>query len=138
MKKAVSLILVCLFLLSLSSGALAATESNAYISRYGAQISITSSGAVRVDFNVYGTDYMNTLGASSIVLYENGLPVKTFSMYDPLYASSLITTNDDWFYGHVTHSANSGSTYIALVTVFASDGTGTGTEACYTGSIMAP
>lgn len=138
MKKAVSIILVCTILLMFSVTAFAAMESNAYIARYGAQISNPSSGVVRVDFNVYATDYMSSLGASSIVLYENGVPVKTFSMYDPLYTAAMVTTNDDWFYGHVTYSANSGSTYTAIVSVFASDGYGSGSESCSAGSVYIP
>ena len=138
MKKAVALVLACLVLLSFSSTAFALKESNAYISRYSALISNPSSGVVRVDFYVYGTGTMSSLGASSIVLYENGVPVKTFSMYDPLYASTMVTTNEDWFYGYVTYSANSGSTYTAYVTVFASDGYGSGSESCTAGSVYIP
>ncbi len=138
MKKAVALIIVCAIFLMLSATAFAAIESNAYIDRYGAAISNPSSGVVRIDFNVYGTDYMSSLGATKIELYKDGSKVKTFSMYDPLYAGAMVTTNDDWFYGHVTYSANSGSTYTAFVTVFASDGSGTGTESCWTGSVYIP
>ena len=138
MKKAVALILVIFFLLTASTAAFAATESNAYITRYGALISSPSSGSVKVSFNVVGTDYMSSIGARTIVLYENGTPVKTFSMYNPAYAPNMYTTNDDIFIGYVTYPANSGSSYFAIVTVFASDGTGTGTETCSTNSITIP
>lgn len=138
MKKTVPLILVCTILLMFSVTAFAAMESNAYIASYGAQISNPSSGVVRVDFNVYTTDYMSSLGASSIVLFENGVFAKSFSMNDPLYAAALVTTNNDWFYGHVTYPANSGSTYTAIVTVFATDGNGSGSESCSAGSVYIP
>ncbi len=138
MKRAVALIVVVLILLTCTSTAFAATTSNHYIIRFGAMISSPSSGTVRVDFNVHGRDYMSSIGASSIVLYENGSPVKTFSMYDPLYATDLYTTNTDIFYGHVTYPANSGSTYSAVVSLFASDGSGSGFETCITGDVIIP
>ena len=118
--------------------AFAATESNKYISAYGASITNPSGNVVRINFNVTGTNYMSSLGASTIELYENGSLVKTFSRYNPAYTSSMVTTNALYFYSHVTYSGSSGCTYYAIVNVFASDGSGTGTESCSTGSITLP
>lgn len=139
MKKAAAFILVCVLLLQVFSiSAFAATESNAYISRYSAYISNPSNGVVRVDFSVRGTGYMDVLGASYIDLYENGTLVKTFSMYNALYAPTMVTNNAFVFYGYVTYSANPGSTYYAVVTAYAANSYGSGTESCTTGSVTIP
>ena len=139
MKKTAALILVCiLFLQIFSVSAFAATESNAYISRYSAYISNPSNGVVRVDFSVKGTGYMDVLGASYIDLYENGTLVKTFSMYNSLYAPTMVTNNAFTFYGYVTYSANPGSTYYAVVTLYAANSSGSGTENCTTGTVVIP
>ena len=139
MKKVAAFILVCvLFLQVFSISAFAATESNAYISRYSAYISNPSNGVVRVDFSVRGTGYMDVLGASYIDLYENGTLVKTFSMYNALYAPTMVTNNAFVFYGYVTYSANPGSTYYAVVTAYAANSYGSGTESCTTGTVIIP
>lgn len=139
MKKAAAFIFVCVLLLQVFSiSAFAATESNAYISRYSAYISNPSNGVVRVDFSVRGTGYMDVLGASYIDLYENGTLVKTFSMYNALYAPTMVTNNAFVFYGYVTYSANPGSTYYAVVTAYAANSYGSGTESCTTGSVTIP
>lgn len=139
MKKTAVLVLVCiLFLQSFSISAFAGTESNAYISRYSASISNPSNGVVRVNFSVTGTGLMNVLGASYIDLYENGTLVNSFSMYNPLYASSMVTYNDVEFSNHITYPANPGSTYYAVVTLYAANGYGSGTESCATGIVIIP
>lgn len=139
MKKSISLLIVLILLLQVFSvSSLAATESNAYIRKYSALLSNPSSGVVQINFSVYGTALMSSLGAETIELYENGSLVKTFSRYDALYASSMATSNAYSFHGHVSYSGTSGSSYYAIVTVFASDGMGTGYESCTTGSIVLP
>lgn len=139
MKKIAAIVLACvLFLQVFSISAFAATESNAYISRYSAYISNPSNGVVRVDFSVTGTGYMSVIGASYIDLYENGSLIKTFSMYNSLYAPSMVTNNTFVFSSYVTYSANPGSSYYAVVTLYASNSSGSGTENCTTGTVTIP
>ena len=140
MKKAAALILICLMLMQVASPiAFAATEANAYISAYGSSITNPSSGVIHVGFSVTGTNYMSSLGASFITLYEDGSAIKTYSRYNVSDAPYMVATNRLSFSNHVTYSsAKAGSTYYAVVTVFASDGSGTGTESCTTGSITIP
>lgn len=139
MKKTVALILCIFFILqAFSPISFAATESNAYISEYGGGISKPSSNTVRIDFYVIATNDMDSLGASTITLYKNGSPVKTFSRYNPLYTANMVTTNSAVFFGHVTYTNAPEGTYYAAVNVFASDGTGTGTEGFTTGNITIP
>ncbi|MBQ6273894.1 MAG: hypothetical protein IJK63_06675 [Oscillospiraceae bacterium] len=139
MKKTAALILcIFIFLQAFSPMSFAATESNAYISEYGCGISKPSSNTVRIDFYVIATNNMDSLGASTIYLYRDGSLVKTFSRYNFQYTASMVTTNNYNFFGHVTYTNAPEGTYYAVVNVFASDGTGTGTEGCTTGSITIP
>lgn len=139
MKKTAALILVCIIFLQVFSPiSFAATESNAYITAYGASISKSSTTTLRIDFSVAATNVMGSLGASTITLYKDGSPVKTFSRYNPLYTAYMVTTNTDVFYGHVTYTNASAGTYYAVVSVFASNETGSGSEGCTTGTITIP
>ena len=139
MKKAVALVLVLtLFLLSFAVTAFAATESNPYISSYSAAISNPSGKTVRVDFSVFGTGYMSSLGANTIYLYEDGTLIKAFVKSNPLYAPTMVTSNAYYYYGYVTYTGKSGSTYYAEVHCFATNASGTGTETCSTNSITIP
>lgn len=139
MKKSAALILVFIIILQVFSPiSFAATESNAYITAYGASISKPSSTTLRIDFSVAATNVMDYLGATTITLYKDGSPVKTFSRYNPLYTVYMVASNTDIIYGHVTYSNASAGSYYAVVHVFATDGTGTGTESCSTGTITIP
>lgn len=139
MKKTAVSLLVCILLIQIFSPlALAATESNAYISEYGAGLSSPSSNVIQVDFHVYGTGYMSSLGSSIIYLYEDGSLLATFSRYNPAYTSYMMTTNSYRFFGSISYPAKPGSTYFAVVGFFATDGSGTGTEGCTTGTLTIP
>ena len=139
MKKTAASLLVCIFLIQVFSPmAFAATESNAYINEYGAGLSNPSSNVIQVDFHVYGTGYMSSLGANIIYLYEDGALLAMFSRYNPAYTSYMMATNSYRFFGSISYPAKPGSTYYAIVTFFATDGYGTGTEGCTTGTLTIP
>ena len=139
MKKTVSLLLACVILLQLPApGAFAATESNAFITEYGAELYSPSSDVIQVDFYLYGTDYMSSLGASMIYLYEDGALLATFSRYNPIYTSVMTTTNSYRFLGSISYPAKAGSTYYAIVSFYATNSSGTGTEGCTTNNYTIP
>ena len=138
-KKTAALILVCIILLQISAPiAFASTESNAYISLYGAGLSSPSSDVIQIDYYLYGTGYMNSLGADYIYLYEDGSLVAFFSRYNPVYSPAMMTTNSYRFFGSVSYPAKAGSTYYATVSFFATNSSGTGTEGCSTGNYTMP
>lgn len=139
MKKSAALILVFVIVLNVFPQiAFAETKSNAYITACGASISKPSSNTVRIDFNVAATDDMSCLGASTVILYKDGSPVKTFSRYDSRYTAYMVTTNSDIFYGHLSYSNASAGTYYAVVYFFATNETGTGYASYITSSITIP
>lgn len=139
MKKIAIFVLVAiLFIQVFSPMAFAATTSNSYISAFGANITNSSNGNIRINFDVTGTAYMNSLGASSIELYEDGSLIRFFSSSNPVYAPYMVASNEIWFWSTLSYPAKSGSTYYAVVSFFATNSTGTGTEVCMTNSITIP
>lgn len=139
MKKTAALILAFILLFqAFSPISFAATESNPYISEYGCGISKPSNNTVQISFYVIATDDMDTLGASRVSLYKDGSLVKTYLWNTPQYTASMVTTNNYNFYGSVTYSNASAGSYYAVVRLFASDGTGTGSESCTTSTITIP
>ena len=139
MKKSAALVLVFFFIFQVFSPmSFAATESNPYIDAHSASISKPSSNTVRIDFNLITTGYMDYLGANTVVLYKDGQVIKTFSRFNPLYTSSMVTTNTDVFYGHLSYTNASSGTYFAEVNFFASDEAGSGSAVFTTSTITIP
>ena len=80
---------------------------------------------------------MDDIGASQIILYENGTVVKTYSAYNPLYSATMFGHNRWYFYGYVYYDGNAGDTYYAFISHYAGDSTGHGTEGLTTDSVVA-
>lgn len=138
MRKVVSCILCMsiMFVMLCSPIAFANEESNKYISTYGASASLPSSGTLRIEFLVLGTGLMSSIGASTIVIYKNGAAYYTFYSSNPAYNAKMVKYNAYYnIDGYVTFPVSAGNTYYAEVTFFATDSTGTGTEACFTNSV---
>lgn len=139
MKKAAASILVCILIIQVFSPvAFAATKSNAFINEYGAGLTSPSSDTIQVNFYLYGTGYMSSLGATTINLYEDGALLATFSRFNPVYTASMMTTNSYRFFGSISYPAKAGSTYYATVSFFATNSSGTGSEGCSTGNYTMP
>ena len=97
-------------------------RASAYLAAYSAYTSALGNGKVRVYFEVSGTSYMDTIGASSIQLYESSdnstwRLVKTFS--SGVYAS-MLANSTDYHAGHVEYPGTAGRYYKAYVCAWAS------------------
>jgi hypothetical protein len=139
MKRTLALIL-CLSLLFVAAcmpTAFAATESNKYISSYSSAITLEGNGKIKINFSTFGTDYMDDIGATTILLYENGTIVKTYSAYNPLYSSTMLAHTRYYFYGYVYYDGTVGDTYYAVIVHYAGDSTGHGTEVSATADVVA-
>lgn len=98
------------------------TQASYYITSYSAGIT-GGSGSVTVDFDITGTGWMTSIGASRIDIYTAaGTVVKSF------YATStdgMLSTNRSVHFGTVTYNgAKSGTKYYAVVTFKASNSSG--------------
>ena len=95
-----SLILHTLFSLCLLSPVAQARASN-YISTYSASIIAIGSGKVSVQYNIIGTDKMEEIGSTTIIIYENGIAIKTFQYTT---TPSMIAYYIDYHSDSVTYS----------------------------------
>lgn len=131
-----SLLLILTIGLSSAAGAVCATEatplSNAYINSVRASVS-KSDNTLYISFTVYGTGIMTSVGASCIKLYtSDGSLVKTF--YSSAYPT-MLGSNRGAYTGTVSYPGTSGKTYYAVVTAYAANSTGSGTENYTTGTV---
>ena len=139
MKRTFALFLCLSLLLAVACipTAYAAEESNKYISSYGSAITTEGNGRIKINFNTYGTGYMDDIGATTILLYENGTIVKTYSAYNALYSSTMLGHSTYYFYGYVYYDGNAGDSYYAVIVHYAGDSTGHGTEGSITSTVVA-
>ena len=117
-------LLVIVIILLLSTVSYAANESSLYLAAYTAYIS-KSGNTIHVNFEVYGTRTMDTIGATEIYLYEKASGssswtlVETYLSTDPTYASAMIDTNTGCKCDSVSYNGSSSKQYKAYVTVYA-------------------
>lgn len=107
------------------------TYASLYISSTKAYVEAGSTtGSLKVQFNITGTGKMTSLGAKKIQIYDaNGTCVKTFNSYD---TSGMLGSNRYFYASSVTYTgAKSGAYYYAVVTFKASDSSG-GDSCTYT------
>ena len=127
-----ALILVLMTVFSIPAAAAsvpspAQPQSDAYIAGYYASIGSYSKGTVTVDFATTGTDIMDTVGATSIVVYKwnSTQPVAT------LYSSttpSMLTHNHISHANSYTFNVTGGEDYYAVVKCYAAKDGGSSTR----------
>lgn len=107
-----------------------------YLDSYNAYIYPAGSGKIQVWFTVTGMDYMDTLGALTIRIYEstdnsNWTWVKSFSNGN---YPSMIGYDDYYHSGHVDYQGVAGRYYKAYVCIWAGQGNDGDTRYFYTSS----
>lgn len=100
--------------------------ASAYIERYSGFISPQGDGKIKIHFSITGTDRMDDIGVTSIVLYESEdnydwFAVKTY--YSSSY-SNLMGSNTASHASSVTYQGTAGYYYEAHICFSASDETG--------------
>lgn len=110
-----------------------------YLDSYNAYIYPAGSGKIQVWFTVTGMDYMDTIGALTIRIYEstdnsNWTWVKSFTHES---TAGMLDYNDYYHSGHVDYQGVAGRYYKAYVSIWAGkDGDGD-TRYFYTSSKLA-
>lgn len=129
---------VLILVMGLSGMASAAYEdeitpcSNAYIDSVKASVS-KSGDTLYVTFTTKGTGTMTSIGASCIKIYtSSGSLVKTFWSSSN---SSMLGSNRSSYTSSVSYDGTDGTTYYAVVTAYAKNSSGSGTEKYTTGTI---
>ena len=129
-----ALILVLMTVFSIPAAAAAAsvpspaqTQSDAYIAAYYASTDSYSSGTVTVTFSTTGTDLMDTIGATSIVVYKWDSIHPVASLYSSSTSSML--GHDHVLYGNsYTFAVTGGEKYYAVVNCYAAKDGGSSTR----------
>ena len=131
----IALVLIMMTVFSIPAAAAAASvpspaqpQSDAYIAGYYATIGSTSKGTVTVAFNTTGTSLMDTVGATSIVVYKwnSTQPVASLSSN---YTASMLGHYRISYGNSYTFTVTPGEKYYAYVYCYAAKDGGSSTRA---------
>lgn len=90
-----------------------------YLSKYQGTVTAQGNGVVKISFLVIGTERIDEIGASKIVVQEKDgnswIPVKTYNNVDN---PELSTTNDFSYSNYVLFDGDVGKTYRAKIIIF--------------------
>lgn len=138
-RKSLSIILIVVLLFSvLASSASAQTEASYYFNTYSATLRQgSSSGKINLSYSVVScAGTMNSIGVSKIQVYKsNG------TLYKTIYGSTsngLLTSSSLAAAGTYSISCVSGTSYYCLVTVYASNSSGSDSRTIQTGTVTCP
>lgn len=105
----------------LSVPAFAVTRASGQIRSYDVTAAKVSSGKIAIDFSVDGKSRMDRIGASSIIVYEDGTVVASYDADDTGMSAQRAAFHRDGIY----FNGMAGTRYQVEVTVFAEDADGT-------------
>ena len=96
-------------------------RASAYLSSYAVGIAAAGNGKVEITFDVVAMDYMDTLGALSIGVYEstdreNWTYIRSYRHEN---YTNMIDTNDISHFSTIMHNGTAGRYYMAYVTIWA-------------------
>ena len=130
-----ALFLVLMTVFSIPAAAAAASipspsqpQSDAYIAGYYATIGSYSKGTVTVTFSTTGTDLMDTVGATSIVVYKWNSTAPVGYLYSSS-TPSMLGHNRISYSNSYTFSVTGGEEYYAYVYCYAAKDGGSSTRA---------
>lgn len=137
MKKVCSLFLTAILTITcLCAPASAVTRASLYLDTYSASLSTGSaSGELKLNFNLIATGKMTSLGVEKIVIYKaNGTEAATI---DGTTRNGLLISNSSRFKTSYTYTGTPGTSYYAVVTFYAGDGSGSDSKDYTTGTARA-
>lgn len=137
MKKVYSLLLTAILTITcLCAPASAVTRASRYLDTYSASLSTGSaSGELRFNFNLIATGKMTSLGVEKIVIYKvNGAEADTI---DGTTRNGLLVSNSSRVKTSYIYNGNPGTSYYAVVTFYAGDGSGSDSKEYTTGTARA-
>ena len=129
-----ALILVLMTVFSIPAAAAAASapspaqpQSDAYIAGYYASIGSYSKGTVTVDFSTTGTSPMDSIGATSIVVYKSNSTQPVGSLSSS-YTASMLGHYRVLYGNSYTFTVTPGEKYYAVVSCYAAKDGGSSTR----------
>ena len=127
MKKCIKYLVLIIMVVSVLSVSVSAAEnSNAYISSGGAYIYKWGAGDISVEYHVFGTDIMDTLGAHRITVYRMKGEYQDAGK-DDIVATywyedypDMMTTGEFLYGGSIRLNVETGHRYYAVLVFYAS------------------
>ncbi|MBR4655985.1 MAG: hypothetical protein IKO68_05340 [Oscillospiraceae bacterium] len=127
-------VIILVLSILLSTAALAAQESSAYIGATNAYFT-RSGNNVNIYFSIVGRGLMNEIGVSEIYLYEKTGNtwnlVYIFDSNDSDYTDDMLSYDTTAKADHVTYSGSSSKDYLAILYFYAADDNGSDTIPYY-------
>ncbi len=138
-KRSISLVLVLFFVFSVSMGSATAVTLRASetLTRYSAILKAgRASGSIKVSYDILANDKADSLGISSIVIYKSDNSYVTTITGSE--SNGLIKKSSAYHQSSYTYAGKSGTSYYAVVTVFATIGDKTDSRSVTTKTVKAP
>jgi hypothetical protein len=130
-----AVVIAAMCLSAVPFAASAAPEASDYIDYYSASIS-KSSTTMTVNFSIYATGTMTSLGASTIRIYSKSGSASTLvSTLSSSTTTGMLKSNSAYHSSSVQCSGTAGTQYYAVVTFYAADSSGSETKSYTTGTV---
>lgn len=97
----------------------------------------SGSGQLNITYSVWGKNEMTKIGVSKIEIYKSTNSYATFTVFGDTQ-NGLLATSTSYHSGVYTYTGNPGTSYYAVVTVYASNSSGTDTRTITTSTVTAP
>ena len=82
--------------------------SSSYINSYTTAAAAGSGGIINFAYSITGTGIMDQIGVTELVIYENGVAIKT-------YTSGMMAYNTNSYTGYFTYQGTIGKSYSGFV-----------------------
>lgn len=131
------MVLVVMVVSVLSSSVLAMENTNKYISSCGAYINTWGDGDISVEFHVFGTDIMDTIGAHRVTVFRvkgetpNAAHDDIVATYWHETYPGLMITGEEFYSNSIRLQVDHGYRYYAVIIYYATLGDG-GDDMAYT------
>lgn len=142
-KKATALFLTLALLTAAIAIPAAAVDSRSslYLSRYRAWLTPKTGAKINVTIDVQAVDYMDYVGSTKVVMFESTDGGSTWddvrTYYSALEEGMLVEDDVLYYDTPISHQGTSGYKYYAVVTVYASDSTGSDSKTYVTATVTA-
>lgn len=120
---------------SAAVGETVAPNASLLLRDYSATISAISSSQFKVTFEAYGTQQLDTIGASSITIYASSDGSNWSSIQTVSGLSGMTASQKSSYKSFVTFDGDGEFYYMAKVTIIGMKGSTTETRNVYTGTI---
>jgi len=133
--------LIVMMLVSTASAASGGARSSLYLDAYRAWLTPKTGAKINVTIDVQAVDYMDYVGSTKVVMYEStdgGATWDDVRIYLSALNEGMLVEDDVWYFDTpISHQGTAGYKYYAVVTIYASDETGSDSREYQTTTVTA-